>query len=110
MQTISTKGAPNRADTTGDPAPDLAGWMFEPDQVVCIELGVPRAHATRLAATPMSTPTGRLAPRPPGSYGPLNVGPAEGGQGVVPDARRQGGVKVKFNHSVPGQRLLGLES
>ena len=112
VQTISTKGAPNEPSTDpGDPPPDLAGWMFEPDQVVRIELGIPQSSRDALAADPDEYTDGTFSLQTSGgTYGPLNVGVRlKGGRGSFQTLDGKAAFKVKFNHSVPGQRLLGLE-
>ena len=83
--------------------------MFEPDQVVRIDLDIPRARGMRSPLIPTSTPTGRSrSTTADGTYGPLNVGVRpEGQSGTSRTLDGKAAFKVKFNHSVPGQRLLG---
>ncbi len=44
-----------------------------------------------------------------GSYGPLQVGARLKGHGSFRTLEGKAAFKVKFNHSVPGQRFLGLK-
>jgi hypothetical protein len=110
IETVPTKGAPNEPSTApGDPTEDLAAWLYDPAQVVGIDLALPPASIDALDADPETYVDGQFSLTAPGaSYGPLAVGVRLKGHGSFRPLSGKAAFKVKFNHSVPGQRFLGL--
>jgi hypothetical protein len=112
VETVPTKGDPNEAaNPSGGPPPDQAAWLFDPGAVVEINLTLPQASKDALAANPDEyqdatfslTTTG-------GTYGPLAVGARlKGGYGSFRPLTGKSAFKIKFAHSVAGQRFLGLK-
>jgi hypothetical protein len=111
QETLSTKGAPNEPSSAGGGGGDAAGWMFDPSMVVEIGLTLPQSSIDALAIDPDTyqdatfslTTTG-------GSYGPLQVGARlKGSGGSFRPLSGKAAFKIKFNHSVAGQRFLGLK-
>lgn len=109
IQTAATKGAPN-SPSDADPPADAAAWLFDPTTVVEIGLEIPAASRTALEADPDTyqdasftlTTTG-------GSYGPLQIGVRLKGRNSFRPLTGKAAFKLKFNHSVGGQRFLGLK-
>jgi CotH kinase protein/Lamin Tail Domain len=110
-ETIPTKGAPNEPSTTsGDPTDDLAAWLYDPTQVVGIHLELPPESIDALNADPDTYVDGQFSLTAPGaSYGPLAVGVRLKGSATFRPLDGKSAFKVKFNHSVPGQRFLGMK-
>ncbi len=112
VETMSTKDAPNEPSSAGGGPPvDQAAWLFDPGKVVDIDLTLPQSSIDALATTPTEyqdatfslTTTG-------GTYGPLAVGVRlKGGEGSFRPLTAKAAFKLKFNHSVAGQRFLGLK-
>jgi hypothetical protein len=112
LQTKSTKAAPNEpSSAAGDPIADLTAWMFDPSTVVVIDLTLPQASRDALSLEPTEyqdavfslTTTG-------GTYGPLQIGARLKGKfGSFRPLTGKAAFKLKFNHSVAGQRFLGLK-
>ena len=113
VQTAPTKGAPNEPSTaTGEPGEDLAAWLFDPTAVVEIELGLPLSSREALATEPNTYQDGTFAlTTTGGSHGPLDVGiRLKGGLGSGRTLEQKAAFKVKFSHSVGGQRFFGLKT
>ncbi len=112
-QTVATRGAPNEPSSdTGAPAADAAAWMFDPGEVVEIDLTLPQESIDALATAPTGYQDGTFSLMTTGgTYGPLNVGVRlKGGIGSFRPLTGKAAFKVKLNHSVPGQRFLGLKT
>lgn len=113
VETLSTKGAPNQPAPGGeDPPPDLAGWLFDPAVVAQVDLGLPQSSLEALAEEPEEYADGTFElATTGGAYGPLQVGiRLKGGLGSFRPLTGKAAFKVKFSHSVPGQRFLGLKT
>jgi hypothetical protein len=110
-QTAPTMGAPNQPSSGGGPGGDQAAWMFEPDVVVEIDLELPQESIDALAVEPKEYADGTFSlTTTGGTYGPLAVGVRlKGGLGSFRPLTGKAAFKIKFNHSVGGQRFLGLE-
>jgi hypothetical protein len=108
---VATRGAPNQPSSGGGPDQDQAAWLYDPGSVVEVDLDMPQSSIDALAVTPDEyvdatfslTTTG-------GSYGPLAVGLRLKGSGSFRTLDGKAAFKVKFSHSVPGQRFLGLKA
>jgi len=113
VQTVSTQGAPNEPSTDpGGPPPDLAAWMFDPATVVEIDLSLPQDSIDGLGEEPTTyhDATFELTTAG-GAYEPLAVGARlKGGLGSFRPLSGKAAFKLKFNHSVAGQRFLGLKT
>ncbi|MDX6698764.1 MAG: hypothetical protein QOE65_2161 [Solirubrobacteraceae bacterium] len=111
-ETTSTQGQPNQpSSATGGPPADLAGWLFDPGKVATIDLTLPQSSIDALNADPGeyqdATFTLRTATA---TYGPMSVGARlKGGIGSFRPLSGKAAFKLKFNHSVAGQRFVGLE-
>jgi CotH kinase protein/Lamin Tail Domain len=110
-ETIPTKGAPNEPSTTsGDPTDDLAAWLYDPTQVVGIDLELSPESIEALNADPDTYVDGQFSLTAPGaSYGPLAVGIRLKGNATFRPLTGKAAFKVKFSQSVPGQRFLGMK-
>jgi hypothetical protein len=111
-ETKSTKGTPNEPSSeTGGGTSDAAGWLFDPYAVVEIDLQLPQESIDALAADPEEYTDGTFSLRTTGgTYGPLGVGVRlKGGLGSFRPLEGKAAFKLKFNHSVSGQRFLGLK-
>jgi hypothetical protein len=112
VQTLPTKSAPNEPSSAGGgPPADQAAWLFDPGKVVEINLTLPQSSIDALGATPTEYVDGTFSLNTTGgTYGPLNVGVRlKGGVGSFRTLAQKAAFKVKFNHSVSGQRFLGLK-
>jgi hypothetical protein len=111
VETISTKGAPNQPSSASGGGGDLAGWMFDPNVVVDIDLSLPQSSIDALNADPETYQDGTFSlTTTGGTYGPLQVGiRLKGKAGSFRPLTGKSAFKVKFNHSVAGQRFLGLK-
>jgi hypothetical protein len=111
-QTASSRGAPNAPSSAGGgPPPDLAGWLFDPEKVVRIDLSLPQSSIDALNAdrTVYRDATFTLTTTA-ATYGPMAVGARlKGGSGSVRPLSGKAAFKLKFNHSVAAQRFVGLE-
>ena len=113
VQTASTSGTPNEpSSTAGTPAVDAAAWMFDPHEVVEIDLELPQESIDALSTAPTEYQDGTFSlTTTGGTYGPLNVGVRlKGGFGSFRPLTQKAAFKVKLHHSVPGQRFLGLKT
>jgi len=111
-ETKSTKGAPNEPGEGGGSGPsDLAAWMYDPHAVVEIDLGLPQESIDALAVTPDEYVDGTFSLRTAGgTYGPYDVGiRLKGSRGSFRPLTQKAAFKLKFNHSVPGQKFFGLK-
>ena len=111
-QTTPTKGTPNEPSSAAGGGPsDAAAWLFDPHAVVEIDLELPQASIDALALDPEEYQDGTFSLRTTGGvYGPLAVGVRlKGSIGSFRPLTGKAAFKVKFNHSVSGQRLLGLK-
>jgi CotH kinase protein/Lamin Tail Domain len=108
QQTIPTQGEPNEP-SSGEP-PDLAAWMFEPSELVEIDLDLPQESIDALEAEPEEYVDATVSlSGSEGSFGPLEVGVRLKGSGSFRPLGQKAAFKVEFDHSVPGQDLLGLD-
>ena len=113
VETIPTKGTANQpAPDDEGPPPDLAAWLFDPGAVVDVGLGLPQSSLDALAEEPEEYADGTFElATTGGAYGPLQVGiRLKGGLGSFRTLTGKAAFKVKFAHSVPGQRFLGLKT
>ena len=110
-RTVATKGSANQPSSGGGPGEDLAAWMFDPSVVVEIDLDLPQSSIDALALDPKEYVDGTFSlTTTGGSYGPLAVGVRlKGSHGSFRSLTGKAAFKLKFNHSVSGQRFLGLE-
>jgi len=94
------------ADEAGE---DPSEWLYDPARVVAIDLSLPPASRAALAVDPNEYVDGVLSASS-GSvvHGPMDVGIRLKGSGSFRDLSGKAAFKVKFNHSVPGGRFLGL--
>jgi hypothetical protein len=111
METLSTPGAANQpADP--DPGEDLAAWLYDPLNVVEIDLDLPQSSIDALAVEPEEYVEAEFSLETTGgSYGPLQVGVRLKGNrfGSFRGLSGKAAFKVKFNEFVGGQRFLGLK-
>ena len=92
-------------------AEDQAAPLFEPTKVAEIDLGLPQASRDALASDPDEYQDGTFTMRSGGqTYGPLAVGVRLKGGSTFRGLDAKAAFKVKFAHSVRGQRLLGLKT
>ena len=109
-QTASTKGAPNQPSTAAGAPPPDTDWLFDATTVHEIDLSLPQASRDALAIDPETYVAGTFAlTGPAGTYGPLAVGVRLKGHTSFRDLSGKAAFKIKFNHSVDGQRFHGLE-
>jgi hypothetical protein len=110
-QTFPTKGAPNQPSPSGV---DEAAELFDPTRVVQVELGLPpdSEAALRDPETWEDYQDGTFTLTAGSTtYGPLDVGiRLKGGVGSFRTLDEKAAFKVRFPHSIPGQRLLGLKT
>ena len=108
--TLATRNAPNEPAPGAGPPPDLAGWMYDPATMVEVDLELPPASIDALDADPEEYVDGTFSLNTTdGSYGPLQIGVRLKGQGSFRPLSGKAAFKLKFSHSVPGQRFLGLK-
>jgi hypothetical protein len=92
-------------------AADEAEALYDPTRVAEIDLSIPQASRDALAVTPDeyqdATFTLRLGDQ---TYGPLAVGVRLKGDITFRTLERKAAFKVKFAHSVKGQKVLGLKT
>ncbi len=114
MQTTPTKGEPNQPSST-DPPPDAAAWLFDPGNVVEINLTAPPESVEALEQATMDDPGDYVdatfsLTTVGGTYGPIDVGiRLKGSYGSFRPLSAKSAFKLKFNHSVGSQRFLGLK-
>lgn len=115
VETAPTKGSVNEPSSAGGgPSPDPS-WLFDPGAVQVIDLTLPQSTIDALNAS--STPTAEyhdatfsLTRADGQTYGPLAVGVRlKGGTFGFRSLAGKAAFKVKFNHSVAGQRFQGLK-
>lgn len=102
-----------RAQVESDPAAQI----LKPDVVVVIDLTLPPASIEALEAKPEEYRDGTfslaLTDGGPGGVGepsaPIDVGIRLKGHGSFKPLSEKAAFKVKFNHSVKGQKVLGLK-
>ena len=110
-QTASTKGAPNEPSTAaGVPRADNS-WLFEPTVVHEMALTLPQASQDALASAPTTYVPATFSLTTPGArYGPYEVGVRLKGDSTFRPLAGKAAFKVKFDHTVKGQRFHGLET
>jgi hypothetical protein len=113
-ETIPTQSSPNELSTAGPGAPDPAAWMFDPANVVEIDLTAPPESIAAMNAAAPNDPGDHVIASfslttTGGTYGPLTVGIRLKGTGSFRPLSGKAAFKVKFNEFVPGQRFLGLK-
>src|SRR5918994_1585325 len=95
----------------GSAVADEAEPLYDPTRVAEIDLSIPQASRDALAATPDeyqdATFPLRLGDQ---TYGPLAVGVRLKGEFTFRTLDAKAAFKVKFAHSVKGQRVLGLKT
>jgi hypothetical protein len=108
-QTFPTKAAPNQPSPSGI---DEAAGLFDPTQVTEIDLELPPESITALNADPDEYADGTFTlTAGPNTYGPMDVGVRlKGGLGSFRPLSAKAAFKVRFPHSIPGQRLFGLRT
>jgi hypothetical protein len=111
-QTFPTKGAPNSPSPSGV---DEAAALFDPGQVAEIDIQLPPASIAALSdpATWEDYQDGTIEVRLANgvAYGPLAVGVRlKGGMGSFRPLTEKAAFKVRFPHTTPGARLLGLKT
>ncbi len=90
---------------------DEAALMLDPSTVVEIDLGLPPASMDALAADPGTYVDATFSLKGPnGDYGPLAIGARLKGSASFRPLSGKAAFKLKFAHSVPGQRFLGLKT
>lgn len=98
---------------TGSGPPPDAAWVFDPSAVPVIDLTLPAETVTALNADPSSEyhPATFTLKRASGqTYGPLEIGVRlKGSQGSFRGLDKKAAFKLKFNHTVAGQRFQGLK-
>jgi CotH kinase protein len=101
------------AASAAEPAPGAAGWLFDPNSVVGIDLRLPQESLEALEAEPeVEYEPGTFTLTVAGqTFGPLAVGiRLKGGFGsfrALPDEKS--GFKIKFDKFVPEQTFSGLK-
>ena len=107
--TKPTKGAANEPAEDSDL--DRAAWLYDPSKVVEIDLSLPPASRAALVADPREYQDASFSlTSGGGTYGPLAVGlRLKGWAGSFRGLDGKAAFKVKFNHSIPGQRFFGLK-
>jgi CotH kinase protein/RTX calcium-binding nonapeptide repeat (4 copies) len=100
------------AAVTGEPrADDPAAWLFSPAAVVEIDLTLPQESIDALNIDPTEYQDGTFSLTTTSEkYGPYDVGIRLKGHGSFRPLSRKAAFKVKLDHSVPGQRFLGLKT
>lgn len=109
-QTFPTMGASNAPSPA---AGDLAAPLFDPTEVVEIDLGLSPESIADLNAEPGEYTDGtfELTTADDQTYVFSNVGVRlKGGFGSFRPLTGKAAFKVRFPHSVPGRRLLGLKT
>ncbi len=109
-ETAPSRGTPNApSEDGGGPPADAAGWLFEPGQVVEIDLGLSDEAREELDEEPDEYVAGTFSlTTSGGTYGPYAVGVRLKGSGSFQPLSGKAAFKISFNHVVPGQRFLGL--
>ena len=114
IETAPTKGSVNEPSSGGGGPPPDPSWLFDPAAVHVIELTLPQATIDALNASPVPTEdyydaTFSLTRSGGQTYGPLAVGVRlKGGVFGFRSLAGKAAFKLKFNHSVAGQRFQGL--
>lgn len=109
MATSPTKGSRNEPGP--DPGFDPVAWLYDPAAVVEIDLSLPQESRAALAVNPREYQSGSFSlTAGGGTYGPLAVGVRlKGWAGSFRGLDGKAAFKIKFNHSVSGQRFFGLK-
>jgi hypothetical protein len=90
---------------------DEAELLFDPTTVVEIDLDLPAASRDALTSDPGEYVDATVSlTGVHGSYGPLAIGARLKGSASFRPLTRKAAFKLKFGHSVKGQRLLGLKT
>jgi hypothetical protein len=93
------------------PKPDLEGILFDPNQVISMDLELPEASVAALGAQPSEYVIGMFS-MTSGSFqqAPMPIGVRiKGGSGSLQTLDGKPALKLKFNFSEPALRLLGLK-
>ena len=107
---IPTRGEPNEPSTEPGEPPEIAAWLYDPANVVEIDLELSQQSIEALELNPLEYVDGSFSlSTTGGSYGPLEVGVRLKGHASFRTLEDKAAFKVKFNHSVPAQRFLGLK-
>ena len=113
IETAPTKGATNEPSAAGGGPPPDPSWLFDPGAVQVIDLTLPQSTIDAINANPTTEyydATFSLTRGDGTTYGPLAVGVRlKGGIGSFRTLAGKAAFKVKFNHSVSGQRFQGLK-
>ena len=115
VETAPTKGSVNEPSSGGGGPPPDPAWLFDPGSVHVIDLTLPQATIDALDASPVPTEdyydaTFSLTRSGGQTYGPLAVGVRlKGGVFGFRSLAGKAAFKLKFNHSVAGQRFQGLK-
>jgi spore coat protein CotH len=92
------------------PADDPAAWLFSQAAVVEIDLTLPQQSIYALNSDPTEYQNGTFSLTAHSQkYGPYDVGIRLKGHGSFRPLSGKAAFKVKLDHSVPGQRFLGLK-
>jgi len=113
IETAPTKGSINEPSTAGGGPPPDPSWLFDPASVQAIDLTLPQSTIDAINANPTAEyydATFSLTRSNGITYGPLAVGVRlKGGIGSFRTLAGKAAFKLKFNHSVSGQRFQGLK-
>jgi hypothetical protein len=113
IETAPTKGSVNEPSAAGGGPPPDPSWLFDPGAVQVIDLTMPQSTIDAINANPTAEyydATFSLARANGTTYGPLAVGVRlKGGIGSFRTLAGKAAFKLKFNHSVSGQRFQGLK-
>ena len=110
LAAVALAGASPAAATEAPPGP--AGWLFDPDAVVEIDLQLPQQTIEILEVDPEGEyqPATFSLTADGQTYGPLEVGARlKGGIGSFRPLTRKAAFKLKFDEFVDGQTFFGLE-
>jgi CotH kinase protein len=94
-----------------EPPPGAAGWLFEPEAVVRVDLDLPATSIEALEGEPDEYQPGSFSLDDGGqTFGPLDVGiRLKGSAGSFRPLTRKAAFKVKFDEYVDDQTFFGLE-
>lgn len=113
VETAPTKGSVNEPSGSGGGPPPDAAWVFDPGAVQVIDLTLPQTTIDAIDANPTADyydASFSLTRADGQTYGPLAIGVRlKGGIGSFRTLGAKAAFKIKFNHSVAGQRFQGLK-
>jgi hypothetical protein len=99
------------APALAEPPPGPAGWLYDPDAVVAIELDLPQPSIEAIEAEPDEYQPGSFSVTDGSqAFGPLEVGiRLKGSSGSFRPLTEKAAFKVKFDEYVDDQTFFGLE-